>query len=175
MTPEEIKTKVERYTKKSDIDIDYIMDAIEESINWLSNMGYIIDSIKDNYDAKEFYELPNDIVGLIKVEDVEEDEMVEDYVVDGNLIRFGEEGEYRIFAERQPKIPSSSDEELELHPSLQYAILDYTKGFIKVSTDDRSEDGHRLMQKFQEDSVKFYQSIVRGKNNVTSWTVKRRG
>ena len=174
MTPNEIQEKVQRYLNRDTVADEQIMDAIEEAINWLSRMGFLIDTIEKEYEGKDFYELPEDLIAIFKVEDVEEETYLRDYKIDGNLIRFAEDGKYRLFAERQPKVPESMNDELEMHDSLQYAVLDYVKGFCKVSIDDTSQDGHRLMQKFQQDALKAYQFLKRGQNTPTSWAVRRR-
>ena len=174
MTPNEIKEKVERYLNRDNVDLNSITDGIEEAMNWLGNMGYLINTINMVVEAEEFYELPEDLISILKIEDPEKKEIVTDYIVDGNLIRFKEQGEYRVFAERQPLTPLDESTELELHIMLQYCVLDYVKGFCKVSIDDTSQDGHRLMQKFQQDSLKAYQAIKRGRNSPTNWKVIRR-
>ena len=174
MTPNEIKAKVERYLNRDTIDIEHINDALEESINWLGRAGYIIDTLIFDAEEKEFYELPDDLISVIKVEDTDEEEYYEGYLIDGKLIRFEDAGKYRVFGERQPQVPDGPDKELALYPLLQYCVLDYVKGFCKVSIDDRSEDGHRLMQKFQQDSLKAYQAIKRGRNSPSNWKVIRR-
>ena len=174
MTPKNIQNKVQRYLNRDNVEDNQIIDAIEEAINWLGRMGYLIDTVIMEYEGKKFYHLPQDLISVLKVEDVEEETYFSDYKIDGNLIRFAEDGKYRIFAERQPKVPGGMEDELKMHASLQYAVLDYVKGFCKVSIDDRSEDGHRLMQKFQQDSLKAYQAIKRGRNSPANWKVIRR-
>ena len=175
MTPANIKEKVERYLTKDNIENEIILDGIEESISWLGNMGYVINTINEEFEEKLFYTLPKDVLGVIKVEDIEEETYYENWKVDGNLIRFGETGKYRIFLNRNPIFPTGIDEELDIHPLLQYAILDYVKGFCKVTIDDTSEDGHRLMQKFKEDALKAYKMIRRNRDNVKQWRVIRSG
>ena len=174
MTPNEIKAKVERYLNRDTVDIEHINDALEESINWLGHAGYIIDTLIFNAEEKEFYELPDDLISIIKVEDTDEEEYYEGYLIDGKLIRFEDAGKYRVFGERQPQVPAGPDEELTLYPLLQYCVLDYVKGFCKVSIDDTSQDGHRLMQKFQQDAAKAYRSIKSDRNSLMSWRVERR-
>ena len=118
--------------------------------------------------------MPDDLISVIKVEDTDGEEYYKGYLIDGKLIRFEDAGKYRVFGERQPQVPAGPDEELALYPLLQYCVLDYVKGFCKVSIDDTSQDGHRLMQKFQQDALKAYQSIRKGRNSPSNWKVIRR-
>lgn len=170
MTGNEIKDKIERFF---DIKVNskLIIDGIQEAINWLGNMGYIIDTILLEAEEETFIGLPVNLIRIIKVENLDENEYCYDYKVDGDLIRFKEEGNYRIFAERHPSEITSLDEELSMHSMLSNCILTYVKGFIKLSNDDENKVGWEYIKKFQQDSIKAYQLLKRNQSNPTKWKV----
>lgn len=173
MTGNDIKDKADRYTS-ADITEDTIIDAIQDAFNWLGSKGYIIDTLLlEDIDADTFYSLPKDLVRIIKVEKPEENEYYYDYLIDGNMIRFGSEGTYRIFAERNPPMVNDMTTELPLHPMLANCVSNYAKGYAKVSIDDTSEDGHRLLQQFRQDAMLAYNTLKRNQSSPTQWKVIR--
>lgn len=173
MTGQELKDKVERYTDMT-FKRDTIIDAIQESINKLGIRGHIIDTIDIEAESEEFYELPKDIIRVIKVEVPEDSVYYYDYLVDGNLIRFHEDNFYRIFAEKHPFKYQNLNEELELHPMLQDCILTYVKGYIRLSNDDKNEIGWNYMQQFREESMQAYEYLKRNQQTPSKIRVERR-
>jgi len=173
MTGTEVKNKVERYINTT-CDEDLILDAIEDAINWLGSMGYIIDTVLlEGVEADEFYELPSDLIKVLKVEKPDDKEYYYDYLIDGDLIRFADDGKYRIFAQKNPSMISAIGDELNMHPMLENCIVTYAKGFIKVTIDDSSQDGHRLLQKFEKDSLKAYLTLKRNQKTPANFSVIR--
>lgn len=172
MTGNDIKDKVERYTDMTVSD-DLILDAINEAISWLGNMNYIIDVITISPEAEKEYGLPSDLIKILSIEDTEKDFYYENYLIDGNIIRFKDEGNYMIYAQRNPDEIDRMSKELPLHSMLQSCILNYVKGYAKVTIDDTSEDGHRLLQKFEQDSVKAYQTLTRNQKTPSKVRVIR--
>lgn len=172
MTGDDIKDKVERYTNMSVSD-ELILDAINEAINWLGNMNYIIDVITISPKAEEEYQLPPDLIKIMSIEDTEEDVYYQNYLIDGDIIRFKDEGEYKIYAQRNPNEIDSISEELPLHSMLQACVLNYAKGYTKVTRDDTSEDGHRLLEKFEKDATKAYEVLKRNQKTQSKVTVIR--
>lgn len=174
MTGQDIIEKTKRYISREP-DTDLVIDAIQSAINWLGNKGYIIDKIDIEAEPDGFYEFPEDIIRVIKVEIPAENKYYYSYIIDGNLIRFQDKNEYRIFAEKHPFKYQNRHEEIPMHPMLQGCVEDYVKGYCKLSIDDTSQDGHRLIQEFKENSAKAYQVLKRGQKTPAKVRVQRHG
>ena len=67
MTGKDIKKKVSRYLE-SKFDDELIIDGIEEILNWMGEMGYVEGIIDLNAEAGTFYDLPDDLIRIVKVE-----------------------------------------------------------------------------------------------------------
>lgn len=172
MTGRDILEKAERYIGRKPDEL-VVIDGIQEAINWLGNKGYIIDTINVNATAKQRYDLPSDLIRIIKIENQKENKYYYNYILDGNRIRFGDDGEYKIFAEKHPFLIENIDKDLNLHSMLEGCVLTYVKGHCKVVLDDTSEDGHRLLKKFKEDAVMAYRTLKRGQANPSKVKVIR--
>jgi hypothetical protein len=172
MTGNDIKDKVERYTDMT-LSEDKILDGINEAINWLGNMNYIIDVIAVSPEAKKEYDLPLDLIKILSIEDTEDDVYYENYLIDGNIIRFKVEGDYRIYAQRHPNKIDSISKELPLHPMLENCIITYVKGYIKLANDDENKIGWNYIEKFERDAQKAYQTLKRNQKTLTKVTVIR--
>ena len=173
MTGNDIKSKISRYVGKEPDD-DIVLDAIEDAINKLGNMGYIIDTIAfEGAEKNEFYKLPKDLIRIVKVEKLNEDKYYLNYLVDGIRIRFGDDGDYRIFAEKHPQQLDSLNDEIEMHPMLQNCVKNYAIGYVKVSIDDTSEDGHRLKEQFMQYAERAYRTLKRNEKTPSKIRVER--
>jgi len=167
----EIQTKAERYID-ADISDNSILDGIEEFLNWLGNKGYVEGTILLDVEEDTFYTLPYNIIRITKIEDPEEDEFYYNYIVDGDKIRFGDEGTYRIFAKKHPSISALADS-LGLHLMLEGATLKYVKGYCKLEIDDTSQDGARLVTEAKEDATRAYQILKRNQKEPSTVKVIR--
>jgi hypothetical protein len=172
MTGTDLKNKAERFLNLQ-IKDSVALDGIQEALNWLGSMGYAIDTIT-YYDAEEdtFYGLPDELIEVIKIEttnDSGDKIYYNNYIIDGDMIRFGEEGDYVMFAKKKPKLEDIGDD-LNVHTLIQYAVLSYLKGFILIKND---KDGSDYLQKFERDAVKAYRDLSKNKSGQNTVSVVR--
>ena len=172
MTGLDIKEKVERYINGI-VDDNIIIDGIQEAINHLGIKGRVVDTIEVEAESGEVYDLPSDIIRVIKVEIKDENKYYYNYMIDGLMIRFQEEGIYTIYAKKHPFVVGNINIELELHPILENCVLDYVKGFAKLVFDDNSVDGLRLTEKFERDSLQAYNVLNSNKRGIGKVRVVR--
>ena len=171
MTGIEVKKKVHRYLENK-FDNELILDGIQEMISWLGEMGYIEGTIDIKAEPNNFYQLPEDIIKIDKVEIPEENAYYEDYLIDGMKIRFEDENNYKIFAKRLPIIENIEDD-LTLHRMLENSVVKYVKGFCKMQVNDQSQDGARLQQEAKKDAVKSYRMLKKNQSPLKSFKVIR--
>lgn len=173
MTGEDILDKIKNFV---DVNVgeDQVMDGIEEAINWLGVYAYAIDKIDmTGSEGKKVYDLPDNIILIMYVEDIEEEEYYYNYLVTGNEIRFKDDGNYYVVAQVQPEMIENIDDEISLHPMLQNCILTYVKGFVKMANDDESEVSWRYIEKFERDAMRAYEALKRNQKTPTEVKVIR--
>lgn len=176
MNGQEIKDKVERYLDMTLKD-NLIIDGIQEAINKLGIKGHVIDTIlleEIEIEEGEFYNMPSDWIRVIKVEKPDDNEYYYNYLIDGDLIRFQEVNKYRIFAQKHPFKYNDLDDNIDLHPMLVSCILDYVKGFVRLTNTDQNKVAWQYVRKFEEDTLQVYQLIKRDQKAPSRVRVDRK-
>lgn len=173
MNPKQIKERVERYTDMTFKD-ELILDFINEAVNKLGAKNYLIDTINMEFEGKDFYELPKEWIRVIKVEDIDKEVYYYNFLIDGNQIRFKDEGNYRIFAERHPFVVDDMNEDLPMHRMLAECIITYVKASIRMRNSEQNEAGWRQREEFWKESELAYRTLKRGQDNPVKWVVRRK-
>lgn len=173
MTGNDIKNKVERYMDGYTPSDDKILDAIQDAMNWMGNIAGLVNVIDYEAEADVQYDLPQDLIRIMRVEIKDENVFYYNYTIENNVIRFKDANDYKILYTKHPTEYINLNNELFLHPMLENCILTYCKGFIKVTINDTSKDGQRLMQKFEKDAVKAYRTLKRNRKSPTKVKVFR--
>jgi len=170
----ELKKAAEEFVDISVSD-ELVLNGLREALSWLAVRSYLVDTITKDFEGGKKYQLPKKFLRVIKVEKPKENEIYRHYLIDGNMIRFREDGEYRIYAERAPYYPESVDEYLELHPMLISKMQKYLQGYIMLAKDVNPQYGQQLIHEYFPQEVDLaVTQLKRGQKSPTKWTVKRK-
>jgi hypothetical protein len=161
VTGTEIKTKADLQLPKTTTDAD-ALEAINEALGWLGDMGLVVGEITIEATANTFYTLPDDLTQILRVEDRATDEdnpyIMYNYRFSGNDIAFDEDGTYTIIARRMPSLGALANE-IDIHPAFQRCLITHMRGWVKLKDDDESLAGLKLIEKFERDAGLVYSRL----------------
>lgn len=163
MTGSELKAQAEKYLSSTIDDAD-ALQAINEALLWMGDLGLIYGTITVSATAGTFYTLPDELTKIIRVEDIDNNVYYYNYRLRGNDIAFKDAGNYLILARKMSAGLSLIDDEIDVHPALQRCIIDYVRAFVKLKDDDTNPDGLRLMAKFERDVQIMSNMLKDGRN-----------
>lgn len=160
MTGQEILEQAARYNGFS-IDEGDALAYINEALARLGEMGYVFGVIEVEAERNVSYLLPQNAINIVRVEDKDSRRAYYGYRKVGDEIIFLKDGEYVIYARKMPEPLDFIDEEPDVPPLYHPAIVMYVRGMTKLQDDEMNPDGHRLIQKFEEEAARAYQMLMR--------------
>jgi len=170
----EIKESVEEFVDVS-LNDETIINGAREALSLMAVRSFLVDTVTDEFEADEKYELPDEFVRVIKVEKPDENKVIDYWKVDGNMIRFRDDGKYRIYAHRSSHMPKSIEDDISLHPMLIEKVKKYLQGYVMVAHDIDREYGMQVMHElFLQEVQLAINEIKRGQKSPAQWRVKRK-
>lgn len=156
----EIKELAELYIPGLEIDDGEAVSVINEALSILGDLGLVYGKITVEAEKGKWFYLPEDAT-VVSVVTKADDAPYMHWKIRGRAIMFEDSGTYVIHARRIPPPIQNILDEPEIHPMYQQCIVTYLRGFFKVRDDDSSEDGHRLLGKFEEEALRAFNALRR--------------
>jgi hypothetical protein len=172
VTGTEVIQAVKDYTGIT-LDNATALRVINEALTKVSDRGMVYGFIEIAATAMTWYEMPNDATFLWSVED-SDGYLYVNYQAAGLRIRFKDSDTYGLTSRRQPIAMENLASPLGLHPIFEDCVVTYCRAFAKLSENDESMDGLRLMQEFKQDVILGFNTMRRN-TSPSRWTVSRRG
>lgn len=159
MTGQEILKEAERYNGFSIPEQDALA-WINEALLRMGDLGLVYGVVEARMEPHISYELPPDAIHVVRVETFE-GHPYEHYRLIGSQIVFSHAGDFRIIARKVPPKMDFLSEEPQVHVLYHPAIVMYVRGMAKLKDDEANQDGHRLVQMFEEESARVFSSLQR--------------
>lgn len=172
MTGKELKEAAETMLGGGTLSTEQTILWTNEALDEISDQGLCYGEVEVDATAGEWYQMPEDVTSIIRIEEpmgtVYNHWKQRGY----NEIGFDDSGKYTVIARRQPEKIITLDDEVKVHPTLQRTVITFLRGMFKLSINDESADGHRLMADFKEQLTRAY-NILRRNRQPMSWKVDR--
>lgn len=160
MTGAEIKRLAGLYIPGIEIEDSEAVAVINEALSILGDLGLVYGQITVEAEAGDWLYLPEDAT-IVSVVLERDNSAYVNWKIRGNRIMFEDSGEFTINARRVPPLLTEILDEPDIHPMYQRCIVNYLRGFFKVKDDDTSQDGHRMLAKFEEDAMRTFNILRR--------------
>ncbi len=171
MTGSEIRAAAQRYVDEL-IDPDDALVALNQAIAKLADMALVYSETQiQDAAAKAWYPLPANLTYLVHVLDADGNRYNAFDTVDG-LISFTDGGTYTIRYRRPPARLMDLGQTPELHESYHPCLVDYLIGWWELQQDNKSTDGQRHMEEFNEGATRVF-NLLRRKRGLAAVTVVR--
>jgi len=161
MQVQDIADSVEEFLDVS-MSKETAIQGVREALNWMSVRNFLVDTITKEFEGDTKYKLPPEYINVIKVEKPEKNELYFNYKIDGNMIRFKDEGTYRIYAIRSITMPDSMDTNIDIHPMLLEIVKKYLRGYVMVSEGIDKQQGRAIMYEMFPQEISMAVSKIKG-------------
>lgn len=160
MTGEKLRTEAIRYNGFNITEDDAIA-YLNESLRRLGDMGLVYGQIDVSAQAGVGYALPPDLLHVVRVETQGSRLPYDGFRMVADEILFNRNGDFTIYARRMPSPMEFIDEEPDVPVLFHNALLLFLRGMTKLQDDETSQDGHMLVQQFEEEAAKAFRSLQR--------------
>ena len=157
-TAKDVKDVARIYMRKELTDNE-VKTILNNGIDQIGGKGLAHGKAEIEADKDEWHALPEDVIGPLYVTD-ENDNLYNNWQYLDGKIKFADKGKYEVVARRMPKQIESVDEEVDLDRLYKPALVAYLGGFSKLTDDDHSPDGARLMQDFERMAAQAFNSLI---------------
>ncbi len=158
MTGNDIKEHLELYLSTT-VDSEKVVLIINECLALIGDLVLCYDEIELSPGDGGWDQLPENTTAVVSV--TLDGKAYDNWTSRGTSIHFGELGVFNAVIRRMANEIKSLNDSIDIHPLFKPALIFYTRGIWKIIEDDTSQDGHRLLEQFKEESLKAYNIIKR--------------
>ena len=157
MTGTDIQQSIQRYLGASVAPADVIA-VVNECLDAIGDRALIHDTIPLTLVARVWEELPNvtSIIGVLV-----NNKPYNKWQTKGTSIRVHDAGDYVVKVRKMADHIDGIGDTVEIHRLFHFSILCYVRGTFKLFDDDESADGHKLIQQFEEETNKAYETLTK--------------
>lgn len=164
MTGLEIKQAAQRYIDEM-IDDEDAIEGINAGLAEIGDMALLYKTVDiTTTNPKSWEDLPDDCTNVIEVVTSTGGKYL-DWKQRGDKLFIADPGTYTVHHRTVPAEIAALDTELAVHPSYQRCLVTYLAAWWKLKDDDQSPDGLRLMDRFERQCLRVFQSIRRKKGH----------
>lgn len=150
----------------------YVGAEIEEALIIINECLNIIGDAASHFDEEDipiaavtngtWVELPSDTTSIIKVEN-DSGIPISEWESRGTRLRVltggVPDGDYSAIIRRMVPVLADLEEEIDIHPLFNTAIVLYLRSFAKLADDDSSPDGDKQLQMFNAELAKAHGTL----------------
>lgn len=170
MTGSEIQKYVETRLGTT-VEPDLVLEAINEGLNELGDMGLLYDTIPVSVDdTTQWYNLPLEPSPYTQVKHVIKNDNGKEFYYyrweyrNGN-IRFFDTGEYTVVCRKMAEhLDNIADSLAELHPLYHNAIKFYALAWVRENYDYEDPGAQIMYQRFKESVARAAQTLISTKS-----------
>jgi len=146
-----------------DSEEDLVLLIVNEALNLIGDLAFHTEehSLFSRVES-EWLDLPENTTNIQSVS--MDGQQIQNYEIRGLKIRFENSGTYDVVIRTLPPKLEDLEDEIEVHPVFNSAIIAYLRGFYKMMDDDTSQDGARLLAEFKEECIKSFNTLERIRN-----------
>ena len=149
MNVAQMRQSAEKYCGTA-IEDDILLTAVNEALESIGDLGLIFDEKELLLSvAGTWYELPDTTTNIVNV--FKEGKPYSQWQTRGYEIKFADAGDYVVTLQKMPEYVEVGADIPECHLLFHKAIVTYLRAFIKLTKDDSSQDGHKLMDLFYKE------------------------
>lgn len=162
MTGLEAKKLLDTYLSV-DAEPELVLTIINEALNLIGDLALHVEEYSIDFgELTGWVDLPSNTTSIQSVS--MNDQQIQNYEIRGMKISFENPGTYDVVIRTLLPELVKLEDEIEIHPIFNSAIIAYLRGFYKMMEDDASQDGMRLLAEFKEECLKSHNTLDRIRN-----------